>query len=114
MLWLFLAAGTLMACLGVPLMRRRVPPNALYGLRVLATRADERVWYDANAAHGRDLVVLGGATAALALALTARLVPGSDAYAGTMTAWLVAGVLVVWTVGTRRARRLLADRHADR
>ena len=33
----------------VPLARRRVPPNAWYGLRVPATFADREVWYAANA-----------------------------------------------------------------
>ena len=45
----FALTGLLLAGLAVPLMRRRVPPNGLYGLRVAATFADEEVWYEANA-----------------------------------------------------------------
>jgi hypothetical protein len=38
-------AGSLFVALGIPLMRRRVPPNGAYGLRVPATCADEQAWY---------------------------------------------------------------------
>ncbi|MBE2187195.1 MAG: SdpI family protein [Rhodothermales bacterium] len=52
-------SGLLMIALGVPLVRRRVKPNAFYGFRFRDTLADERVWYDVNEAGGRDLVRLG-------------------------------------------------------
>jgi uncharacterized membrane protein len=38
---------------------RLVPPNVLYGVRTRATMADETLWYDVNAACGRDLAVAG-------------------------------------------------------
>jgi hypothetical protein len=46
--------------MAIPLIRRRVKPNGLYGVRTSDTFADEWVWYEANAASGRDLVRLGG------------------------------------------------------
>jgi len=44
---------------GGPLASRRVRPNRWYGLRIRATLADEHVWYEANAATGRDLILPG-------------------------------------------------------
>lgn len=44
--------------LAIPLVARRVKPNALYGLRTSDTFASEWVWYEANAASGRDLLKL--------------------------------------------------------
>src|SRR5947207_1568020 len=55
--------------LAIPLIRRRVKPNALYGLRVPATFADEWVWYEANAKSGRDLLIVGILQFVMALAL---------------------------------------------
>ena len=52
------ALGVLLLALGIPLMRRRVKPNWIYGVRFPSTMADESVWYDMNARGGRDLVVI--------------------------------------------------------
>ena len=56
---LFSGIGVVSIVSGLPLARRRVRPNRWYGLRIPATFADEHVWYEANAACGRDLVLLG-------------------------------------------------------
>lgn len=106
---IFAATGLLFVGLSVPLLRRRVPPNDLYGLRVPATFADEGVWYDANARSGRDLLVLGLLIVGCAagLPLLTRLSP--EAYGITMTALLVGGALTLCITGWRRARRLLQE-----
>ena len=44
---LFPVVGALLALLGWPLAARRIGPNRWYGLRVPATFADRRVWFDA-------------------------------------------------------------------
>jgi uncharacterized membrane protein len=108
----FVFAGGVMAAMGVPMMRRRVPPNGLYGLRVPATMADERVWYEANARSGRDFVVLGIATAGLAILLP--FVPGVSelAFNAALTFVLIGGVVMVAAVGWRRANRLLREKQA--
>lgn len=51
--------GVLLIALAIPLMRRRIKPNWMYGVRFPATMADESVWYDMNARGGRDLVGIG-------------------------------------------------------
>lgn len=53
------AIGPILIVLSIPLMLRWIPQNRLFGLRIPATSRNESVWYDANALHGRHLVLLG-------------------------------------------------------
>lgn len=111
-LW-FAASGLLVIAFGVPLMLRRVPPNGFYGLRVPATFKDEQVWYDANAASGRDLVLFG-----IAMMVTA-LIPPLLGWSGELyqLAWGMAvalGMIVLTMAGWARANRMLRERKAAR
>jgi uncharacterized membrane protein len=56
---LLVVSGPLLFLLAIPLWMRMVPRNVLYGVRTRATMADEALWYDVNAACGRDLAVAG-------------------------------------------------------
>lgn len=56
---LYAAVGLLFIGLAVPLIKRRIPPNDLYGFRVPETLASEEVWYDVNEYSGRQLRLLG-------------------------------------------------------
>lgn len=109
---LFVLTGAALVGVAVPMVRRRVPPNPSYGLRVPATLADEWVWYEANAESGRDFLRLGGIVVAAALLLP--LVPGlsEGLYAAVCTGLLLSGVLLCAWLGTRRANRLLAERRS--
>ena len=103
-----LFVGTLIAmCLieiacAVPLLLRRVKPNGLYGLRTSDTFADEYVWYEANAAFGRDLLVL--ALVQLAALLVPLLFPLKLGYymVGNVALVLV-GTLVIGAIAVARA-----------
>jgi uncharacterized membrane protein len=110
---LFIAAGAVIILVSIPLMRRRVPPNALYGLRVPPTFADEWVWYEASARSGRDLVSLGVLVIALALLLPAASGISTDLFGWVMTGFLVIGALGTAVMGWGRANRLLRQRSAD-
>lgn len=52
-------AGVVLIAFGVPLYRRRVPPNMWYGCRTEKSLADENVWYAVNEITGRDMIVGG-------------------------------------------------------
>jgi SdpI/YfhL protein family len=56
---MYLIVGGLFAGLGIPLMKRKVPPNYVYGFRVRKTLEDSKIWYDANEYCGRCLFWLG-------------------------------------------------------
>jgi uncharacterized membrane protein len=109
----FIATGVILVLVAVPMIRRRVPPNRLYGLRVSATYADEWVWYEANAASGRDMLLLGVLQLAVAIVglLFLRQLP--IAYVLLNTAVICAGAIAVAIVGLLRADRLLKRRRQD-
>ena len=113
LIWMFVAIALLLMGLALPLVFRRIGPNLGYGLRVPATFRDERVWYDANAATGRELFLLGAALLALAV-LPPLFGWREDAHALLWSGVLVAGVLALLVSGWRRADRLLRQRLAER
>jgi uncharacterized membrane protein len=67
----FLLLGGLFVALAIPLIRGRVRPNRLYGVRTPRTLGDERVWYEANRKGGRALAGAGALAATVALVLLA-------------------------------------------
>jgi uncharacterized membrane protein len=69
LLVLYMILGLLMVVLAVPLIKRKVKPNGLYGFRVPQTLSDPEVWYAVNAHFGRRLLVTGVATTLAALLL---------------------------------------------
>jgi uncharacterized membrane protein len=109
----FTAVGALFIGLAIPLMRRRVPPNALYGLRVPATFADEWVWYEANAQSGRDLFVLGWIELVYAVLLPLLPHMTAEKYALANVAYMLVGMLGFAVIGWRRANRLLRERKSQ-
>jgi hypothetical protein len=80
-------------------------------LRVRATFADPVVWYEANAAFGRDLQRLGAMM--LVAALLVPRVAGRHA-ALVLSVGAVLGVAALAAVGTARANRLLAAHQGAR
>jgi hypothetical protein len=107
---LFGFVGVLLIALGIPLLRRRVRPNLLYGLRSRETLADEGIWYEANARLGSGLIALGAGLLLLALGLPLLPDLSDTMYALCCLAWLVLGVLAL-CIGTQRvARRMAAER----
>jgi len=86
-----LFSGLVLIGAGLPLMRRRVPPNRWYGIRFRSTRADERTWYSVNERSGRDLLVVGATVVLFALAAPLAL----PRWPAELRALLVAFVLIV-------------------
>ena len=52
---LFLGSGLVIFLLSLPLVYRKVPMNALYGVRIPPAFESEQRWYDINAYGGRQL-----------------------------------------------------------
>jgi len=99
---LFPLLSAVLAGLGIPLWVAMVRPNRFYGLRTTATLRDEALWYAANRATGRDLVVMG-----FVLLVVSVLLPLEGvAYALLMTVALVLGAVLVALVALARVRRL--------
>jgi uncharacterized membrane protein len=97
LLALYVGSGLLLAALAVPMIRRKIPPNGLYGFRVKQTLEHPETWYPANEYAGRCLLWAGLASSMAALIL--YLVPGLtvDGYAlaclGVDTVALTVGIV---------------------
>ena len=100
------SAGLLMAALAVPLMRRKVGPNSLYGFRVRRTLDDPRVWYDANAFAGRCFFRSGIGTALACLALYWTPAIDPIGYAVACPTVLLVGLALGLTLSFRHLDRL--------
>jgi uncharacterized membrane protein len=94
--------SAVLAGLGIPLWVAMVKPNRFYGLRTAATLKDEALWYAANRATGRDLVVSGF----LLLLLSVSLPLEGVAYALLMTGALLLASALVVLIALARVRRL--------
>ena len=103
------ASGLLLVAAGIPMWLRRVPRNALYGVRFASTLSDDRIWYDINARCGRALVAIGVGYLAL---LTAALLFGQSWIMPFRllgpTVVLVIALIVNTILLSRAAARLLA------
>lgn len=47
--------GFVLMAMSIPLIRRKVPRNGVYGVRFAATVVDDWVWHEANTKGGRDV-----------------------------------------------------------
>jgi uncharacterized membrane protein len=106
---LLAGVSVMLVLVAIPLLLRRIPPNAFYGLRVPATYADEWVWYEANALAARDMVALGVLLVVLALVLPVLGLKGGTPPL-VWAAVASVGSLVMTLVAWRRANRLLRER----
>ena len=95
------AIGPRLLVLSVPLMLRWVPRNRLYGFRVPATLRDDEVWYAINASTGRQTVGLGCLMVALEFVLPLAVLGN-----GVLSAVGVLGLVLITTLGWRRANQL--------
>ena len=101
---MMIALDLLGVLIAVPLARRRVPPNPLYGFRTPTTLRDEFVWYEANAYFGRGLLWACGIGAAAMLVLFATGNPADPFFPVKSVATIVLPLLVV-TIATQRFAR---------
>ena len=107
-----LHVSALLVLISLPLAKRQIKPNSLYGLRTRATLADERVWYQANAYAAR-LMIRGG-LAGVVLAIGLFFVPGlGELYVPVILGLLLVGALGLTWWSARYARRLAGSLDAD-
>ena len=107
-LLLFASVTILMMVMAVPLIRGRVRPNPLYGVRTPKTLGNEGVWYRANAYGGRLLFGTGlvQLVAVVALYCVPRLRADFVAYNLACGAVILGGILVAGALLMRRLHSL--------
>ena len=74
-LLLFLMSNAAVYLVSIPLVRKRVKPNGLYGFRTPKTLSSERIWYAANRDCGQALMA-SSAVGSVALVLCWIVVRG--------------------------------------
>ena len=89
----YLIVSALMMVVSIPLIRRMIKPNYIYGFRLPQTLADTDTWYAVNAFGGRLLFGLGIATA-LATLIFYPLGLSVDAYASACVAVFLIGLFI--------------------
>ena len=107
LLTLYVAAGALLVALAIPLILRKIRPNALYGFRVAPVFDSDDIWYAANRYAGKWLAAAGAAI--LAAAVGFYFLPGLtvDLYAlACLAAFLL--VLVPGLIFSLRFARAMA------
>jgi hypothetical protein len=92
-LYLYLFAGLLLVGLSIPLILKKIKPNALYGFRVQQTLDDPSIWYAVNAYSGKWLLAAGIATIVAAVGF--YLIPGISLDAYALACLGVVGTLLV-------------------
>lgn len=90
---MYLILSLLMVVISVPLIRRMVKPNYVYGFRIRQTLADLDTWYAVNAYGGRMLFGLGIAMALCTLVLY-PLGFSVDGYASACAVVMLIGLLI--------------------
>ncbi len=98
---MFVSVGLLMVGLALPLVLRRVKPNAAYGFRTPRTLSDESVWYEANAFAGRLTLGLGTGFALASIVLYFPLGENFVVYNIVCGVVLLAGGLITLVVSFR-------------
>jgi hypothetical protein len=81
LLALYSFSGLILAGLSVPLILHKIPPNGLYGFRVLSTPENPKLWHKVNAYAGRRFLVVGLGTAIGASILYFTTQPDIEEYA---------------------------------
>ena len=82
---------------------RRIGPNRLYGVRTSVTLSDKKVWYEVNAASGRDMIIVGSLTLTLALVFDAYGMDG-DTSSLIMGAVIILGAALIAFAALSRCR----------
>jgi uncharacterized membrane protein len=88
----FGASALLLIGLSVPLARRRVRPNRLYGFRTSSTLNDERLWYEVNAKTGVDLLIVGVGLFGITIAHVVGAI-SEQVFLAIAVAWTTSGAL---------------------
>ena len=100
-------SGLVLIGAGLPLARRRVPPNRWYGMRFPSTLADEHTWYSVNERSGRDLLILGATVVVVTLSAPLLLPRWNPEFRALLVAFvLIVGLAAITGRAIRHVGRL--------
>ena len=58
-LLIYSLVGIVFIIISIPLIKRKIKINSLYGVRLPGTMKDEKIWYEVNEKSAKYLLVLG-------------------------------------------------------
>lgn len=105
-------SGVVFIIIGIPLWKRKVKPNSLYGFRIQPALDHEDIWYEVNAATGKQGVYLG--IFCVVLGIVAMFLPlDRPLLVKLLFGWM--GILflgIIWLVltGLSIAKRMLEEK----
>jgi hypothetical protein len=107
-LFIVLESGALLiGAFSIPMWRRKIKPNGLYGFRTRLTLENPRIWYEVNASSGRNMfcfmLVMAPAAAAL---LFIKTKTAASAFMTVYAVIIGAGMLIITIKGVGLARKL--------
>ena len=95
LLIVFLATGSVLIALSIPLILQQIPPNQWYGFRVPATWGDPEIWYLVNEYAAWRTLWLGVVQIIVSIAL--YVVPGISVsvYGFIVVAFVAFGLIII-------------------
>ncbi len=95
---------------GIPLYRRKVGRNKLFGMRTKLTMSDDGIWFAANQVAGRWLIITGIGTAISAVA--AILLGMNETESATLvTGGMLTGISLCVIASLAEQRRIVEERN---
>jgi uncharacterized membrane protein len=94
---------------GIPLYRRKVGPNKLFGLRTKLTMSDDEIWFAANQVAGRWLIITGIGTAVSAVAGVLAGMNETES-ATLVTGGMLTGISLCVIASLAEQRRVVEER----
>lgn len=104
----YLGSAAVMIACGIPMYRRTLRPNKWMGFRTRVTLNDDRVWFEANHAAGRWLIISGIGTGLSAISAAAIGMNELES-AVLVTAAMLAGVALSLWAGYSAEKRFTAE-----
>jgi hypothetical protein len=109
LLIVFLATGSLLVGLSIPLILQRIPPNQWYGFRIPANLNDPEIWYLVNAYAALRTLWLGIVQIIVSIAIYFTPGVNVDAYGSIVGAVLVFGMIISIAQSFRCLSRLTKE-----
>ena len=95
LLIVFLATGSVLIALSIPLILQQIPPNQWYGFRVPATLDDPEIWYLVNVYAAWRTLLLGVLQIIVSIALYVASGIAVSVYGFIVVAFVAFGLIII-------------------
>jgi len=110
LLIVFLATGSVLIALSIPLILKRIPPNQWYGFRVPATWDDPKIWHLVNVYAAWRTLWLGVVQILVSIALYVAPGMAVSVYGFIVVAVVAFGLIIILVQGFGYIGRLTNEK----